>query len=301
MKHMSDGGAAAASFKAVKSGLSDAFRYLPSNPTHAALVADAAKAGAKRGRPSRHREPLTRGHIQKMAAICHTHKLSAVRDLFSILLAFRGFLRGGEVMALGERDVELRELERDESALAPAPALSAAAVASAAAAAAAPPPSDAVPRAVLVVYISSSNTNPQAQREPEFRCGETVIIGPDRDAAICPIAWYRRYLALRSADLKGQAATPPLFYSSRARAARDSGAFNETVKRWLSLIGVDPRLFGEHSARAGGATEAARLAVDLRLIKRQGRWKSDAVFIYIHDDTSSMLALQEALGGVSLS
>ena len=64
---------------------------------------------------------------------------------------------------------------------------------------------------------------------------------------------------------------------------------------------MDPSAYGGHSARAGGATAAAVAEVDLRLIKRQGRWKSDAVFIYIHDDTNTMLALCEALGGISLT
>ena len=72
------------------------------------------------------------------------------------------------------------------------------------------------------------------------------------------------------------------------------------MKLWLTRIDVDPARFGGHSARAEGATEAARKAVDVRLIKRHGRWKSDAVYIYIHDDEQTMLALSEAMGGVSL-
>ena len=50
----------------------------------------------------------------------------------------------------------------------------------------------------------------------------------------------------------------------------------------------------------GGVTAAAKALVDIRLIKRHRRWKSDAVYIYIRDDSYSMLPLQEALGYLSL-
>ena len=52
-----------------------------------------------------------------------------------------------------------------------------------------------------------------------------------------------------------------------------------------------------HSARADGATDAIRRGVDLKIVKDHGRWRSDAVFLYIQDDTAARLQVSVALGG----
>jgi len=269
------------------------------------LAADAAKSGAKKGRPTRHRAPLESEHLASMADLCHKHKLSAVRDFFAILLAFRGFMRGGEVTGLIADDITVEDLKEKPPPSAPFPPLSAASVAQqaqASASAASAPDRYMAPRSVLVVLISSSKTKPQAQKKQRaWREGDSVIIGPDKDERLCPIAWYKRYSAMREKDLGSPSPQAPFFYSTAsARQPLDSSRFNEIVKRWLGFINVDPTLYGGHSARVGGATAAAKALVDVRLIKRHGRWKSDAVYIYIRDDSYSMLPLQEALGFLSL-
>jgi hypothetical protein len=292
LKFKSDSGAAGSSFKGIRSGLAFAFRYLHHNPTDSKLVADAVVAGRKMGAPTRHREPLERAHLLKMSACCFKNRLAPVRDFFSILLAWRGFLRGGEAMALLGEDLELRTLEPParEGPLPPLPPLLA------------PPAAAAPPRKILVVYISSSKMNPQGQKKQmSWRERETVLIGPDADPALCPIIWFERYSLLRQSRLGGPNPGSPLFFSTTTLKARSGSDFNETVKEWLGHIDVDATRYGGHSARSGGATEAARKAIDIRLIKRQGRWKSDAVYIYIRDDEQTMLALAEAVGNVSLS
>ena len=200
LKFLSDTGAAAATFKSVREGLAHHFRHLNYNPTAQQIVTDAVKSGYKKGRPTKHREPLTREILLRLSVACHTHKLSAVRDFFAILLAFRGFLRGGEVMDLYAEDLLLQDLKKDESRLPALPPL--------APSAAAPPPAPApaayvAPRSILIVFISSSKTNSQGQRPRGERRGETVIVGPDRDQRLCPISWYHRYMAMRKSALGG--------------------------------------------------------------------------------------------------
>ena len=52
----------------------------------------------------------------------------------------------------------------------------------------------------------------------------------------------------------------------------------------VSRVGLDPKEFGLHSARSGGATCAANNGVPDRLFKRHGRWLSDrAKDSYIKD------------------
>ncbi len=72
-------------------------------------------------------------------------------------------------------------------------------------------------------------------------------------------------------------------------------SLNHIVKANIVGLGVDPKTFGSHSLRAGGATEAATKGVDTYLIKRHGRWKSDAVYLYIHDTIKEKLKVSSAL------
>ena len=62
-------------------------------------------------------------------------------------------------------------------------------------------------------------------------------------------------------------------------------------------IGLDPKKFGLHSLRSGGASAAANLGVNDRLFKKHGRWKSDKVKdSYVHEDIESKLSVSRNLG-----
>ena len=51
------------------------------------------------------------------------------------------------------------------------------------------------------------------------------------------------------------------------------------------MIGKPVEKYGLHSLRSGDATAAARLAINDRMIKKHGRWKSDIVKDkYIHEN-----------------
>ena len=70
---------------------------------------------------------------------------------------------------------------------------------------------------------------------------------------------------------------------------------NKIVKAALKRIGVDPERYGSHSARRGGATAAAAQGIAMHLLKRHGRWKSDAVYAYISDSLISRLSVALAI------
>jgi hypothetical protein len=53
--------------------------------------------------------------------------------------------------------------------------------------------------------------------------------------------------------------------------------------------------YGSHSLRKGGATAAAATRVRMHLLKRHGRWRSDAVFIYIVDPLVARLEVSRAI------
>ena len=69
------------------------------------------------------------------------------------------------------------------------------------------------------------------------------------------------------------------------------------VKNLLGMIGVDPKGYGSHSMRRGAATAASEAHVKMHVIKRHGRWKSDAVYMYIDDSITQQLSVSQAILG----
>ena len=64
----------------------------------------------------------------------------------------------------------------------------------------------------------------------------------------------------------------------------------------LSQLGFDPKQFGLHSLRSGGASAAANAGVPDRLFKRHGRWCSESAKDgYIKDSVSALMSVSESL------
>ena len=58
----------------------------------------------------------------------------------------------------------------------------------------------------------------------------------------------------------------------------------DLFKEALRSVGLDPKNFGLHSLRAGGASAAANIGVPDRLFKKHGRWRSETAkdgYIYL--------------------
>ena len=64
-----------------------------------------------------------------------------------------------------------------------------------------------------------------------------------------------------------------------------------------AAIGLDPKQFGLHSLRAGGASAAANAGVPDRWFKRHGRWRSEnAKDGYIKDKLEDRLSVSQNIG-----
>ena len=71
----------------------------------------------------------------------------------------------------------------------------------------------------------------------------------------------------------------------------------EILKFALSEIGENPAVFGLHSLRAGGVSAAAAVGIPDRLLKKQGRWKTDvSKDRYVKEDLSNQLRVSSSLG-----
>ena len=71
----------------------------------------------------------------------------------------------------------------------------------------------------------------------------------------------------------------------------------ELVLQKLAALGFDPKQFGPHSLRSGGASAAANAGVPDRLFKRHGHWRSEnAKDGYVKDSMESRLSVSRDIG-----
>lgn len=105
--------------------------------------------------------------------------------------------------------------------------------------------------------------------------GEEIGVPYGSHRETCPVRALRAWRRLQDAD-RG-----PLFRRVNRHGQIDGRlspqAVGEIVKRAAARAGHDPRSFGGHSLRSGGATAAAKGKAPDRAIMRQGRWRSERI------------------------
>lgn len=70
--------------------------------------------------------------------------------------------------------------------------------------------------------------------------------------------------------------------------------WRKTIKWCCTRIGLDAKHYSGHSLRAGGATDLFVARVPYYVIKKMGRWKSDAAMLYYRCDEDVERAVTEA-------
>ena len=73
----------------------------------------------------------------------------------------------------------------------------------------------------------------------------------------------------------------PLFRNAASGAAFKVSDVRSVVKWMMAKIGLDPKRFGAHSLRIGGATAALAAGVSPAQIRLLGRWSSDVAELYM--------------------
>jgi hypothetical protein len=147
----------------------------------------------------------------------------------------------------------------------------------------------------MEIFIESSKTD-------QYRDGAWIVIA--RTATkICPVNMTERYISL--GEISGSPDQYLFRGITRTKSGvklRKKGGLSYTRMRELLLekivaIGLNPKLYGLHSLRAGGATAAANAGVPDRLFKRHGRWRSEnAKDGYVKDSLASRLSVTKDMG-----
>ncbi|CAG2190268.1 unnamed protein product [Mytilus edulis] len=149
------------------------------------------------------------------------------------------------------------------------------------------------------IYIESSKTDC-------YRKGKNVLIAK-LDQAHCPVKILSDYLDKakidRSSDDFVFRALSYCKSTNNCKLRKNNIQLSytrtrEIVKRALSEIGLNARIFGTHSFSAGGCSAASNAGVSNRSLKIHGRWKSDiAKDSYISDNLKKKrLLVSKSLG-----
>lgn len=128
----------------------------------------------------------------------------------------------------------------------------------------------------IIISITRSKTD-QEQK------GQQIAIPYIADTSMCAIT------ALNAWTKESRITSGPLFRSvlkngRPSQRRMNDKTINLIVKKYVSLIGLDPELYGAHSLRHGFATYAALNGVEERLIMKQTRHRSvEMVRHYINE------------------
>jgi hypothetical protein len=97
----------------------------------------------------------------------------------------------------------------------------------------------------------------------------------------------------------GIPASAPLFcHASGAMITVDE--LRDVVKAAMEAAGRDPRRYGAHSLRIGGATAALAAGVPPQLIRLLGRWSSDVYQIYCRMSSQAAIAAGQQLASAEV-
>ena len=211
-------------------------------------------------KPKVKKEPVTPQMLQKMVmSLSATPTLTEVRLCAICLLAFSAFLRHEEITKIRCCDITLSSDKME-------------------------------------VHILSSKTD-------QFRQGAVVPIARS-GLSTCPVAMIERYVSLAGISLSSEKRLfRGIVKTKCGETLRPSGSLSysrmrELVLRKIKDMGFDPREFGLHSFRAGGATAAANNPdISERHFKRHGRWRSESAKDgYVKDSEDSRLKVSKGLG-----
>ena len=70
---------------------------------------------------------------------------------------------------------------------------------------------------------------------------------------------------------------------------------NARLERAASAEGYEPERFGSHSLRIGGATALYHAGMPVEVIKRYGRWASDAFQLYLWEGSEDATGLAQIM------
>ena len=108
-----------------------------------------------------------------------------------------------------------------------------------------------------------------------------------------PVRLMQNYLALDPVPAEEAAATPLFRRGERSIYVREVRGM---VQQLMKLLGLDPKRYGAHSLRIGGATAAFAAGMSPAAIRAAGRWSSEVYLLYCRLSRQSAAGVATTIG-----
>jgi hypothetical protein len=140
------------------------------------------------------------------------------------------------------------------------------------------------------------------RRTKTVRAGPGVQIQvPDVASPHSSVKLLRRWWLLRGLDRTPDAFVFPAIVRGRivASQAASTAQLRHIIKELVAAIGLDASKFSAHSLRAGGATDLFAAHVPYPIIKKMGRWASEAAMLYFRSEDEVWAAVGAAFSALA--
>ena len=112
----------------------------------------------------------------------------------------------------------------------------------------------------------------------KYTCPQSIKISKNLGGEDhCPFQILRNYLAQRPKARNYQ----ENFFIFKDGSPVTPYHFHSKLKSIITIAGYDPEEFSTHCFRSGRAVDLFNLGVSVETIKKIGRWKSNAVYVYL--------------------
>ena len=130
----------------------------------------------------------------------------------------------------------------------------------------------------VLFILYSSKTHGPGDRPQKLKIRKTSGTYPDDDL-FCPVDQVNKYVKLRPEYLTDD----EQFFVFSDNTPVTPNHVRTLLRELLSDLKLDPGAYETHSFRIGRATDMLKSKVPLEEIKREGRWRSNAVYKYLRD------------------
>lgn len=134
-------------------------------------------------------------------------------------------------------------------------------------------------------------------KNDQYTEGSERVVASNPNAKCCPVQLTLNYFQFLGPSYSGYLVPSCTSKNSPNpdKAVPYSGALGD-MKKLMSNLGYEAKLFGEHSGKRGGATAAAANGATDKQLKRLGGWRSDAMPAkYVDLSIPSRLLMSELL------
>jgi hypothetical protein len=161
---------------------------------------------------------------------------------------------------------------------------------------------------ILAEHVIFVDTGPTRSVSIKLLRTKTLLTGPgcivevpEFDSPYCCYRLLKSWWKLNSLDQKpGSFIFPTIRNGAIDWSTPMTGDyFRKAIKKAVASIGLNPRRYSGHSLRSGGATDLFEARTPYHIIKKMGRWKSDAAMRYYRSEEDVLRAVRKAFTRMS--